>query len=243
MTALKKFLFDLDFAVAEKPASGKEAEESENREEPEEEEPEEKIPTFSEEEMALAREEGMAMGRETGIKEATDATERRIQDTLQALQGRITELFAIQKEANEAVARDAVLIAAAMAKKALPDLNRRNALGEVELLVERAIETVIDQGRFTVRVNGELREQLEERIKDIVAGGGFEDRLSIIADDGIEIGDCLIDWGNGGVNRNFDAILKNVDAIFEANMNATSDAPKEDAGGDDAPLTEGADHG
>ncbi len=233
MTAVKKFLFDLDFAVAEKPASGKEAEESEKQEEPEEKEPEEEIPTYSEEEMARTREEGMAAGREVGIKEAADATERRIQDTLQALQGRITELFAIQKEANETVARDAVLIAAAMAQKALPDLNRRNALGEVGLLVERAIETVIDQGRFTVRVNGELHKPLEEKIRDMVAGMEFEDRLSIIADDGIEIGDCLIDWGDGGVNRNFNAILKNVDAIFEANMNATPGAPKKDAGEDD----------
>ncbi len=240
MTALKKFLFDLDFTVVEKPVPG---EELEKQEEPEEKEPEEEIPTFSEEEMARTREEGMAMGRETGIKEATDATERRIQDTLQAMQGRITELFAIQKEANEAVAHDAILIAAAMAQKALPDLNRRNALGEVELLVERAIETVIDQGRFTVRVNGELREPLAEKIRDMVAGREFEDRLSVIADDDVEIGDCLIDWGDGGVNRNFNAILKNVDAIFKANMNATSGAPKEDAGGDDKPLTAGAEHG
>ncbi|HEC91004.1 MAG TPA: hypothetical protein ENI55_04995 [Alphaproteobacteria bacterium] len=238
MTAIKKFLFDLDFDVAAKPVVEKEPEEREEKE------PEEEIPTFSEEEMARTREEGVAAGRETGIKEAADATERRIQDTLQALQGRITELFAIQEKANEAVARDAVLVATAMAQKVLPDLNRRNALGEVELLVERAIETVIDQGRFTVRVNGELREPLEEKIRDMVAGQGFEDRLSVIADDGIEIGDCLIDWGNGGVDRNFNAILKDVDAILETNMNATPGAPRKKAPGEATnPLTEGADHG
>ena len=229
MAAVKKFLFDLDFGVVEKPSPGEESEELKEREE----EPEEEIPTFSEEEMARSREEGMAMGREAGIKEATGATERRIQDTLQALQGRITELFAIQKEANEAAARDAVLIAAAMARKALPDLNRRNALGEVELLVRRAMETVIDQGRFTVRINGELRRPLAEKIRGMVAGMEFEDRLSVIADDGVKIGDCLIDWGDGGINRNFDAILKDVDAIFEANMNATASTPEESTGGDD----------
>jgi flagellar assembly protein FliH len=239
MTAIRKFLFDLDFAVAEKAASEKKSEE---QEEQKEEEPEQEIPTFSEEEMARSREEGIAAGREIGIKEAAEATERRIQDTLQAMQGRITELFASQKEANETMARDAVLVAAAMAQKALPDLNRRNALGEVELLVERAMETVIGHGHFKVRVNGELHEPLEERIKDMVAGRGFEDRLSVIADDGIEIGDCKIDWGDGGVVRNFNAILKDVDAIFEANMNATpgvaektdeTDKPEKAAGGDD----------
>ncbi len=240
MTAVKKFLFDLDFAIAEKPPVEEEPEEQEEKE------PEEEIPTFSEEEMARSREEGMAIGRETGIKEASETTERRIQDTLQAMQGRITELFAIQKEANETAARNAVLVAAAMARKTLPDLNRRNALGEVEMLVGRAMETVIDPGRFTVRVNGELCGPLEEKIKEMVAGREFEDQLSVIADDGIEIGDCRIDWGDGGVGRNFDAILKDVNAIFDVNMNKTSGetkktaepaepagAPEEDAGGDD----------
>jgi len=211
MTAAKKFLFDLDFEVPEQPVVEEEAVE-------EEIEPEEEIPTFSEEEMAMAREEGLAEGREAGIKEAAETTERRIQDTLQAMQGRVTELFQIQKDANAQTAHDAIRIAAAVTAKALPDLNRRNALGEVEHLVEQALATVIDQGQMTVHVNPELLESLKERITALVAGSGLEDRVSVAGDAAMPAGDCRIDWGDGGAQRDFAAITREIDAIFEANL-------------------------
>jgi len=222
MTAAKKFLFDLDFEIPEVP-------EVEEVVVEEEVEPEEEIPTFSEEEMAASREEGRAEGHEAGIREASEATERRIQDTLQAMQGRVTELFQIQAEENAKTAEDAIRIAAVVAAKALPDLNLRNALGEVEHIVEQALKTVIDQGQMTVYVSAELLEGLNDRIGGLIAGSGLEDRVSVIGDDAIPAGDCRIDWGDGGAARDFAVITKEIDAIFEANLGPapSSVAPKQ----------------
>ena len=66
----------------------------------EEEEPEEIIPTFSEEELEQARAEGFEAGKEEGRREAADATEQKLLETIENACTQIGEIYNNQTEAQ-----------------------------------------------------------------------------------------------------------------------------------------------
>ena len=124
MATLTKFTFDLDFdapKLAEEPTTAEAEEEAE--------EVEEEIPTFSEEEVEQARAEGFEAGKEVGRKEAADATEQRLLESMDATCAELAKIYNAQADANADIAREMITIAAAISKKMFPDLNNRNALG------------------------------------------------------------------------------------------------------------------
>ncbi len=218
MTAAKKFLFDTAFDNA-----------STFEEEERQKEPEVEVTTFSQADVDAAREQGVTAGKEEGIREAANTTEHRIMESLTALVGRLSDLFRSQEEVNTNTARNAITVAAAIARKVLPDLNRRNALGEVERLVEMAMEKMLEDSRVVVRVNPELRDPLAERIDGQTAGTAAEGRVTVSGDADLAVGDCRIEWSDGGAERNTAAMWKDIDAIIERNLG--SGAETADQGG------------
>ncbi len=215
MPALKKFLFDTSFDRPEEP-------EEEKVPEVEESEPEEEaLPTYSEEEVNAAREEGFAAGKKEGIAEAANATEHQIMELLKKMEGQFTELFRMQSESNSATAHDATTVAVVVARKILPDLNQRNALGEVERFAEMALEKAIQEPHVVMRVNPQMHGSLAERIDALIAGKEYGGQIKLIADDDIPVGDCRMEWRNGGAERNIAAKMREIDEIIERNLGSS----------------------
>ena len=210
MTAARKFVFETDFDDYQAP-------EPEREEAAEEAEPVlEEAPTYSEDELNTAREEALAAGRQEGANEAADAAERKIADTLASIEGGLSDLFRIQEEAIETALKNAISVAAAVARKLFPDLNRRNALGEVENLVVTTMEKVMEEPKVTVRVAEELKPGLEQRIDSLIKG--YEGKLTVMGDPGMAPGDCRIEWNEGGAERDTGAMWKDIDLIIEQNI-------------------------
>ena len=56
-----------------------------------------------------------------------------------------------------------------------------------------------------VRVNNTLHETARTQLEEIARTRGFEGRLVVIAEPEIAIGDCKIEWADGGVVRDMAA--------------------------------------
>jgi len=52
-----------------------------------------------------------------------------------------------------------------------------------------------------VRVNDALYATAKEKLEDIVRARSFEGRLVVLAEPDIALGDCRIEWADGGINR------------------------------------------
>ena len=52
-----------------------------------------------------------------------------------------------------------------------------------------------------VRVNNELYPATRERLDQIARARGFEGRLVVLGETDIALGDCRIEWADGGVIR------------------------------------------
>lgn len=209
MTAIHKFLFDTIFDDPEESAANQAAAEAEV---------EEVAPTFSEEDLNGARAEGFAAGREAAVQEAANAVERRIMETLGMIGERLSELFRIQEEANAAAVQNAVTVAATIARKVFPDLSRRNALGEVEMVAEEAMALVTDEPRIIMHVNEQLRDSLAARLDALGERYGFTDKVILRADPEIPLGDCRVEWSTGGSERNTADLWRDIDEIIAHNL-------------------------
>ncbi|MDP7097416.1 MAG: FliH/SctL family protein [Rhodospirillales bacterium] len=237
MPALKKFLFDTPFDT---PFDRPEKQEEEKAPEVEESQPEEEAPpTYSEEEVNAAREEGFAAGKKEGIAEAANATEHQIMELLKKMEGQYTKLFRIQNESNSATARDATAVAVVVARKVLPDLNQRNALGEVERFAEMALEKVIKEPHVVMRVNPRIYGPLAKRIDALIAGKEYAGQIKLMADDGIPVGDCRMEWRNGGGERNLAAKMREIDEIIERNLGSSVTVTDGAAGDSESVAGEG----
>jgi flagellar assembly protein FliH len=236
MAVIRKFLFDTDFDTpppSEEKAAAAEAPP----------EPEVVAPTYSEEQLLLAREESFAAGKEEGRREASASLEQRIADTLQAIGSAVNDLYARQQEATQAVTRDAVAVALGISRKLFPDLNERNALGEVGRMVEMTVQRIIEEPRVVIRVHAELREALGEHLDRLAAAIGYEGKLIVQPDDSVAMGDCRMEWGSGAAIRDTEALWQIIGEVAERNLGAEARGMMErieDAGTDEGAAAETA---
>lgn len=233
MTAVKKFLFDRDFDAPTQPSVASESAEPMEATEPE-------VPTFSEEDVVAAEQKGYAEGREDGIREAAEATEREIADALASMPEKLAQLFQLQEAANRSVAEETLAVATAIARKAFPDLNARNALGEIERMVRDVLESVIDEPRVQIFVAPALRDPLSERLATIAERVGYDGRIAVAADKSLKRGDCRVEWNNGGATRNLEALWTQIDEIVERNLGEDVPRHAPEASADDESAAESA---
>lgn len=220
MSTVTKFTFDLDFDAPEEPEAEKVEEE--------EIEPEEIIPTFSEEELEQARAEGFEAGKEEGRREAADATEQKLLETVEAACSKLSDIYNTQTEANRDIAREMISVSTAISKKMFPDLNARNALGEVERVVQETLKAVTEEPRIQIMVNPDLREPLTERLGTMTHRAGFEGKVFVNPDPTMALGDCRIEWSNGAAVRDGEELWEMIDRIIEHNLHGPVDIDPDD---------------
>ena len=224
MSATEKFMFDTIFDDLE-PIQPELAEDSEilsaDRDELLEPEIEEEIaPTFSEEEVDAVRQEGIATGREQGVSETLAGLEKSSSDALTMMVGKVETLFAIQEQTNTELSYDATALALAIVRKFFPTLNEESALNEVVLTVEQVLDRLINETGIRVKVNPGISEALTEKLMD----QNLTEKLSVIADEKVNLGDCNIGWSSGTAKRNLAALMGEIDGIIAQNSTVPMDS-------------------
>jgi len=72
---------------------------------------------------------------------------------------------------------------------------------EIAALASECFRHLVATPHIAVRVNDALYSVTQEKLGDIVRARGFEGRLVVLAESDIALGDCRIEWADGGVNR------------------------------------------
>jgi len=182
MGAPTKFLFDVDFARGA-----------------------ERKQTMALAEHALKIAEAEKAGHERGYAAAqTDAkveADRRIAAALE----RIAEGIAAGNGALQAIETrlecEAVEVAVAVGRKLAPALIAREPFAEIAALARDCFRHLITTPHIAVRVNDALYAAAKEKLDDIMRARGFEGRLVVLAEHDVALGDCRIEWADGGLNR------------------------------------------
>jgi flagellar assembly protein FliH len=216
MTSTRRFLFDTEFDVdvarrrEERLASEALIAKSAPPPEPEEPPPPPE-PVFKSADLLQAHEDGYADGFANGKAAAEGAVNARLSATLERLADQLE--YIVQSAADTAARqREGVIeIGAAICRKLLPDLSRRQGTKEAEAMLGTVIAELIDEPRMVIRVADEDLDALSERIDTITARRGFAGKVVLLAEPTVAAGDCRIEWADGGVERDSARLWNDID--------------------------------
>jgi flagellar assembly protein FliH len=191
VTAKAKFLFDQDFApqsAADKPVAAAEHALM----------------------LAEAEQRGFREGFAAGQQDAEAAAAHRTAAAFELAGGALEQIARHIVAAEQRIEAEAIELAVAVARKLAPALMLREPFGEIAALVTECFRQLTSAPHVVVRVNDALHETARDRLTEIARTRGFEGRLVVVAEPEIALGDCKIEWADGGVIRDqtqIDAII------------------------------------
>ncbi len=187
MRSPAKFMFDNDFAVAER---GKSV-------------------TLAEHAAKLA--EAEAAGYRNGFAAAKTEAEQRAAAALERIALGLADLDRGLSAVETRLETEAVAVAVAVAKKLAPELIAREPLAELAALAANCFRQLVAAPHVAVRVNEGLHERARDELDGIARTAGFDGRLVVMAEPDIAPGDCRIEWADGGVKRDLAAVAAAID--------------------------------
>jgi flagellar assembly protein FliH len=207
MGAPAKYLFDVDFAAG---PGGKQAGSA---------------ISLAEHAQKLAEAETAAHRRGYADAQADAKIEydRRLASAMDRIAADLAEANGALKSIETRLECEAVEVAVAVARKLAPALIAREPFAEISALASGCFRELVSAPHIAVRVNDALYASAREKLEDIVRANNFQGRLVVLAEPDIAIGDCRIEWADGGVNRDSAAadaaISAAVTSYISANRN------------------------
>ena len=215
MVKLQKFLFDTDFGMPRIAPVDMAYDEDEVMELVEEEPPP-PPPTFSEEELTLARQQAYDQGRQAGHQEAAQSLEQMIGMALATASHHLQALGAAQAADTEEGMRQGAAIAVALVRKLHPEFARRFGLEEIEGAVLDCLRHLDRTPKVTVKVAPALVGAVKEKMGGLVQQAAFDGKLGVVGDESLTPGDCRVEWGDGGAERDQSQAWAQIDQAVEA---------------------------
>ncbi len=185
MSAPAKFLFDVDFASGtdRKPGGA----------------------TITLADHAIKLAEAEASARRQGYADAhADAkveSDRRMADALERIAVNLGKANDALQAIETRLECEAVEVAVAVARKLVPTLIAREPFAEIATLASDCFRELVSSPHIAVRVNDALYAPAREKLDDIVRAKSFQGRLVVLAEPDIAVGDCRIEWADGGISR------------------------------------------
>jgi flagellar assembly protein FliH len=183
MAAQSKYLFDQDFAVGASSA--------------------EKAVASAEHAVLLgeAESKGFRDGFAAAEKEGTAVAARRAAVALEQIGDALDRLARGLTAVEQRLETESIELAIAVARKLAPELMLRHPFAEIAALATECFKQLAAAPHVVVRVNDAMHETARTQLDEIARTRGFEGRLVVLAEPEIAVGDCKIEWADGGVIR------------------------------------------
>lgn len=227
MAKLQKYLFDTDFGAPRIAPVDMAAYVEDEMMIEEEEPPPPPPPTFSEEDLMLAREQAFEQGRQTGLQEAAQSLEQMVGMAMATAAHHLQAIGAAQAAEADSMAREAAAVAVAIVRKLHPDFARRYGVQEIEGAVLDCLSHLDRLPKVTIKVAPALLDQVKEKAKGLAAQVSFDGKLAVVGDPGLTLGDCRVEWGDGGAERDQSRVWAQIDHAVEAALGALATRTEE----------------
>src|SRR4051794_4922345 len=96
---------------------------------------------------------------------------------------------------------ESVEVAVVVARKLAPELIAAEPFGEIAALAAGCFRQLVAAPHVVVRIAEPIYENAHARLDEIARLQGFQGRLVVLAEPGMALGDCRIEWADGGLSR------------------------------------------
>jgi len=156
--------------------------------------------------------EADVLGFRKGHAAAKAEAEQRTAAALERIAAALAELNRGLSAVETRLENEAVEVAVAVARKLAPELIAREPFAELAALAADCFRHLVAAPHVVVRVNEALHGAAREKLAETSRAGGFDGRLVVLAEPDIALGDCRIEWADGGVKRDSAAIATAITA-------------------------------
>ncbi len=184
---------------------------------------------FTEEDLATARKQGFKEGTAAGRQESEATTESITAIALQTIGKSILDLSVAQSQTRKSNARDATELAKSITRKVLPEISRHGALTEIEAMVCKCLTDHFDEPRIVIRVHDSLLDGLRTCLDTTAANAGFAGKFVLLAEDGLQVTDCRVEWADGGAERDEAHLWQEIEEATQRFISQLGEDPSSNA--------------
>jgi flagellar assembly protein FliH len=164
-----------------------------------------------EDELNKARQEGYTEGFAEGERSTASEAAKAIGTAATRLAAESAAMNAALDDALEQLTANAARLALTAARKLAHNLVARQPVAEIEALLAECLTTVRDAPHMVVRCHPDLADAIRDTAQEQAKLTGFEGRLVVMGEPEIALGDCRIEWADGGLVRDMAATGQTMD--------------------------------
>ena len=144
---------------------------------------------------------GFGDGFAAAEKEGTAVAARRAAVAMEQIGDALDRLARGLAAVEQRLETESIELAIAVARKLAPELVLRHPFAEIAALATECFKQLAAAPHVVVRVNDALHETARTQLDEIARTRGFEGRLVVLAEPELAVGDCKIEWADGGIVR------------------------------------------
>lgn len=177
-----------------------------------------------------------AAGHAEGRLEAMQSNEARAGEILCKLATTLARQHDQIKKITDTITDDAVALSRMIAYKIAGDAIQNDPTSLVEPLIAKTLGQLTGPLRLQINVNDSLVDEIRKKTQTLVEHIGLQAGI-VVSGGGQHMTDCAIEWANGGVSRDLEALLAEIDR----HIGVHGYAPTLAAGEDDLAISESPD--
>lgn len=201
MSVAHKFTFDLD--LARKPTVNKVLPEDE-----------------FEQLLAAARQEGYRQGVAAGQSTVQAQSATALAQSAEKLGDQVARMVTSIEQYEKHHLAQSVDLAASVARKLAAHLVARQPQAEMAALIAECMASLENAPHLVIRCHPDLCDALKAITEERMKMSGFSGRLVVLGDPDIRLGDGRIEWADGGLVRDINAISNEINTRISAYLAA-----------------------
>lgn len=151
--------------------------------------------------------------KETAAKEGYRAGIEQAESDIIALRSKIAEFVCAKKEVFEYIAPDILEISVDIAQKIIKNEVTQNPEIILDSIIDAMKNISKDESKITIKLNPLQVDLVRTELPEYISSMGIEAKITVIGDDSIAEGGCILNTNNGIVDASLDTQL---DIIKEA---------------------------
>jgi len=186
-------------------------------------------PTFSEDELKAAERDGYQKGFLEGIEEGKNqaaneqtAIDAALGESVEKFAAHFAPLFTMYGEMLKIQAAQLPKIAHTIAKKVAGDALEKNSYAFIEDICTRCVQTMMHEPKLVITIHDSMQKTLETKLALAARSLQTGADISVVGDANISQSNCRIEWKNGAMVRDTDALWQQVEQVV-ASMVASSE--------------------